>query len=61
MRGRQLRPGLQEVLEVGRGEDQHLAGPVAAVAVVAVAGLRHAGPTCEVIALAASGCWVNRL
>ena len=51
MCGGQVRPRLEEVLEVRRREDQHLAGPVHAVEVVAVAGRGHVDPAREVVEL----------
>ena len=46
--GRHLRTRLLEVLEVGGGKDQHLAGAVVAVEVVTLLRLDHAGPAREV-------------
>ena len=50
-RGGQVGPGFEEVLEVGRREDEHLAGAVHAVEVVALAGLGHLDPLREVLQL----------
>ena len=47
----QVGPGFEEVLEVGRRERQHLAGPVHAVEVVALAGPGHRDPLREVVEL----------
>ena len=49
---RQVGPRLEEVLEVGRREDEHLAGAVHAVEVVALAGLGHLDPLGEVVEFA---------
>jgi hypothetical protein len=58
---RQVGARLAEVLEVGRGEHQHLAGAVVAQQVVALAGRTIFGPALEVGQLLALGFWVNRL
>ena len=50
--GRHVRPRLPEVLEVGGGEDQHLAGAVVPEIVVALLILGRLGPVQEIVLLA---------
>ncbi|MNP53496.1 hypothetical protein D3C76_1479760 [compost metagenome] len=49
--GSQIRARLEEVFEVGGGEDQHLARAVMAEEVGALARLEHVGPLLEVFQL----------
>jgi hypothetical protein len=51
--GGKLGAGFAEILEVGGGEDEHLARAVVAVEVAALAGRDHAGPSAEIGSLAA--------
>jgi hypothetical protein len=57
---RQVRARFEEVLEVGGGEHQHLAGAVVAQEVGAAVQLDAGGPLLEVVS-SSLGFWVNRL